>query len=375
MSIDFNTLLARSSSFRARRRRVVRRLKDPSMRSWTWSGTEVSDDFIEQSKEVFIGASDVTDYITSTMLIERHKRCIETDHQEITVLVSYADWMTYCDSTGLRSVRITKDRGFLINDEELSYIHYDINSSTTVVKLFGDNTFVSKWWTELNEKFERVDNVIEWIYNADGQSIEVPLRPDRVPVSEMYPWLGDQSLEQYYDDFLHSDASILLLIGPPGTGKTTFIRGFLQHTKQSAIVTYDASILAKDYVFAQFIENDISVMVIEDADNFLRARTDGNDIMHKFLNVGDGLVTTKNKKMIFSTNLPSIRDIDSALIRPGRCFDIVNFDMLDSKQATKLANKLGVVFDVNDQGKYSIADVFFKQIQKTKAPKRSMGFV
>jgi ATP-dependent 26S proteasome regulatory subunit len=49
-------------------------------------------------------------------------------------------------------------------------------------------------------------------------------------------------------------------------------------------------------------------------------------MMHRFLNVGDGLVTTKGKKLIFSTNLPSIRDVDSALVRPGRCFDILNFD-------------------------------------------------
>jgi adenylate kinase family enzyme len=40
------------------------------------------------------------------------------------------------------------------------------------------------------------------------------------------------------------------LIGPPGTGKTTFIRGLLAHRSCSAIVTYDAGILEKDGFFA-----------------------------------------------------------------------------------------------------------------------------
>ena len=217
--------------------------------------------------------------------------------------------------------------------------------------------------------------MIDWIYNSDGQSIEVPLRGDRIPLEEMYPWLEGESLASYYDRFMHSDASILLLIGPPGTGKTTFIRGLLQHSRQSAVVTYDPAILAKDFVFAQFVEGDRNIFVIEDADNFLGARTDGNDIMHKFLNVGDGLVTTKNKKMIFSTNLPSIKDIDPALIRPGRCFDIVNFQLLNNEQAAALAEKLDVPFEQKDDGKHSIADIFHKQVLAVKTPKRKLGFV
>lgn len=264
----------------------------------------------------------------------------------------------------------------IVEDENLNYLSYEISSSSVSVSVHGDREFVDHWYERVVDQYEEVHNVIEWLYSNDGQSIEVPLRGDRVPVDEMYPWLNGEPLTEYYERFMHSDASILLLIGPPGTGKTTFIRGLLQHTKQSAVVTYDAAILAKDYLFAQFIEGDRSIMVIEDADNFLGNRSEGNGMMHKFLNVGDGLVTTKNKKMIFSTNLPSIKDIDPALIRPGRCFDIVNFAPLSESEATVLADKLGVVKEHKADGQYSIAEIFNKQTHADKAPrKRKMGFV
>ena len=80
--------------------------------------------------------------------------------------------------------------------------------------------------------------------------------------------------------------------------------------------------------------------------------------MHKFLNVGDGLVSLRGKKLIFSTNLDSIKDVDIALTRQGRCFDILTFDKLNETEAQKLAKK----FNLDLQSKlseYSIAEVFY----------------
>mgnify|MGYP003340395318 CR=1 FL=1 len=76
--------------------------------------------------------------------------------------------------------------------------------------------------------------------------------------------------------------------------------------------------------------------------------------------------------MLFRSNLPSIRDIDSALVRPGRCFDILTFDSLSHNDASDLAKKLGVVLpEVKDS--YSIAEVFNEQQHKPK--ERKVGFI
>lgn len=331
--------------------------------------------------EIFLGVSDTNDLFVSRIMEERNSSLLETFNYDFSIYCSHKEWDQYLP-TLQQDLRISQNgsSGLLFDDEGLNWMNYRIHSTHIEINLIGDEDFCIEYKKLLGDKFEFVTNHIEWLYSNDGQSIEIPLQHDRMPVEEMYPFLDGESLEDYYNNFMKSSASILLLIGPPGTGKTTFIRGMLQHTESSAIVSYDAAVLEKDYVFAQFIEGDKSMMVLEDADMFLKARKEGNTMMHKFLNVGDGLVTTRNKKLIFSTNLPSISDIDPALIRPGRCYDILNFQELNQEQAEKLAKRVGVTLD-QKRDKWSIADVFFNlnthqfKAKKLKSVERKMGFV
>ena len=331
---------------------------------------------VENNGEIFLGANDVADLVISKILYERSERQLETFQTRLSMYANKKEWLDYIDTIeDLRRFQYENGTGYFFSDESFSYLYYNIHSTHVSVELVGDKIFVDNYKKTFEKDFEFVTNQIEWIYASDGSSIEIPLRHDRMPVEEMYPFLDEQTLAEFYDGFMHSSASILLLIGPPGTGKTTFIRGLLQHSEASAIVSYDSNVLEKDYVFANFIEGEKNVLVLEDADMFLRARSEGNTMMHKFLNVGDGLVTTRNKKLIFSTNLPSIRDIDSALIRPGRCYDILHFDELNQEQAQKLASKVGTKLNL-ERTSWSIADVFFEQNTNMKKPiQNKMGFV
>lgn len=357
-------------------RRKKRKAKKREFDGWTWDSTEVNNKIMNNDK-IFIGASDYSDYVYSQLLDKRNVAGKSTFSVDFKVLGNTKKWNDFVkeEFDGDHILQSTDTSGMIITDGN-NFIRYNVSSNSINVNVYGDEIFLTNIEELLEDHFEFVTSYIEWVYSPDGQSVNVPLNKERLPIAEMYPFLKGESLESYYDRYLSSSSNILLLIGPPGTGKTTFIRGLLAHNDSSAIVTYDSAILEKDYLFARFIEGDDDVMVLEDSDNFLKARSDGNTMMHRFLNVGDGLVTTKGKKLIFSTNLPSIRDVDPALIRPGRCFDVLNFDALSQKEAEVLAAKLGIKLD-GVREKWSIAEVFNKQIETANNKKvgTKMGFV
>jgi len=381
MSKNIDSLLASLGVSRPIRtiRTVARasRKSKKQFKSWTYDSSEINNKFMNNEK-IFIGASDYGDYIFSQLMDLRTTHEKSTFNREVKMLGNRNVWQTFIESDfqDEHLIEFNESTGIIITNEE-NFIRYDVNSNSITARLYGDKEFVEKFSEYLLNNFEEVKSYIEWVYSSDGNSVNVPLNTERLPLDEMYPFLGTEKLTEYYDRYLASNANILLLIGPPGTGKTTFIRGLLAHSNSSAMVTYDAAILEKDYLFARFIEDETGVMVLEDSDNFLKARSDGNTMMHRFLNVGDGLVTTKGKKLIFSTNLPSIRDVDPALIRPGRCFDVLSFDQLNGEQATKLAEKLGVSYETKNSGKYSIAEIFNKKLDADNPRKfgSKMGFI
>ena len=373
----FKTVREDVRRYRSLKSRSSRRTSKRTLRRFTfdaWDNQFNLKNTMENNEQIFLGVSDIDDLFTSEVLKRRVDAGKNTVHRQTTVLCNRAHWAEWAESyfQDYLFVQGNSSNGFVIDTKTDNYIRFDVDSNTTTVRAFGEAEYCDSIIDLVEDQFDIVTSHIEWVYGADGNSVNVPLNRDRLPVEEMYPFLNGESLEDYYSRYMASSANILLLIGPPGTGKTTFIRGLLASTNSSAIVSYDSQILEKDGFFARFIEGDESIMILEDSDAFLKSRSEGNTMMHRFLNVGDGLVTTKGKKMIFSTNLPSIRDIDSALVRPGRCFDILTFDELTQEDAGKLAKKLNVKLD-GIKPKWSIAEIFNKQINKPK--ERKMGFV
>jgi hypothetical protein len=163
-------------------------------------------------------------------------------------------------------------------------------------------------------------------------------------LDEAYPLLG--SVEAFIDQYLEAPETVLVLQGSPGTGKTRLIRAILGaisvRSGETAEVLYtgDSAVLESDEVFLEFITDSHSAFVIEDADHLLKPRSGGNQTLHRFLNIADGIASAHGKKIIFSTNLPNIHDIDDALVRPGRCFAHLYLEELKIIEAVELLERL-----------------------------------
>lgn len=227
----------------------------------------------------------------------------------------------------------------------------------------------------LDEMYTRIDSHIKWVYDRYDDPVIVPIKDDKIIYNEMYPFLN-RGVYDYFDGYLQSKSSVLLLLGPRGTGKTSFITELIRHSKSSAWVTYNANLIESDSFFKDFICSEDRFLVMEDADTFLSPREDGNKIMHKILNIADGMFKG-DKKIIFSTNIEDIDAIDSALTRVGRCYDVLEFGNLSSDEAKAVVNVSGLDREIIDGKYYSLAEIFNGDSLDSNRAKRSkkIGFM
>ena len=170
---------------------------------------------------------------------------------------------------------------------------------------------------------------------------------DPALINEAYPSI-EGGVAAFIERYLAARDTILVLQGPPGTGKTRLVRAILaamsKRKRDSAKILYtaDRRAIENDAIYVEFLTGSHDALVVEDADHLLGARSNGNRDLHRFLTVADGVVQALGRKIVFTTNLHNIGDIDEALIRPGRAFAVVRTRGLSREEATRFLAMLHV---------------------------------
>ncbi len=182
-----------------------------------------------------------------------------------------------------------------------------------------------------------------------------------------------KNIDRYIDTYLSSDAPILLLYGEPGTGKTTFTRYLLNRVKEKEVkqnsnfkvaYSFDETIFQSNDFYNTYLTDNFDFYVLEDINIVLLKNEDDFEYnyLDKLASVTDGLLSN-NKKIIISTNIENLYQINDKIIRPGRCFDTLKFRSLNNKELEKLVNKYQVKLD-DDINSLNISE-FFARLKKS----------
>lgn len=245
--------------------------------------------------------------------------------------------------------------------------------------LIGDPALAKQYKELLEARY--ADNGCK-VYKAtydesDGvrtKRVSIDKNPATQPFEHFYPFM-DRPLEQYYDDYLASKESLLLLIGPPGGGKSTWLRGLCFKGQDQVLVCNDPAAIASGEIFTFFAGADFDLLILEDADQFLTPREDGNSMMTILLNETDGIIKQVQKKIVISTNLSSLNKVDKALYREGRCYDVLKFEPLTIAQARSIEDRQRIpAQDYGDAETVSLAKVLNNKATQVNNLVSKVGF-
>lgn len=186
-----------------------------------------------------------------------------------------------------------------------------------------------------------------------------------------WPELDSEDIKLHYgDNFLEfstalvkkvkeTSKGIVMLHGPPGTGKTYYIRrltsALTRAGKQVFMIPKGVVDMIQDPSFVDFMINHFAsgheddekktgiVFIIEDAESLLVKRnTDSHAAVgvSTLLNLTDGILNDLFNVQIIATFNTAIDNLDEALLRKGRLLAIRELGLLDRDEAKRLAQHL-----------------------------------
>jgi len=170
--------------------------------------------------------------------------------------------------------------------------------------------------------------------------------------------------------------------GPPGTGKTSYLRQLMIRLKDSHRFYFISSAnlrLLRDSEFVDFWagerrvhEGSSMVVILEDAEAALLPRGyDNRQEVSLLLSLTDGILGEFLKLHVICTINCEVRQLDSALLRPGRLLAHRHFGRLPHEQAEKLARELGATLP--EAADYSLAEIFSGRLEEREM-KAPIGF-
>jgi len=280
-----------------------------------------------------------------------------------SVKKAFSEVEEYNFNSGPFKKMIIKNSKILLNlDIQETSAEKGIFSVTPSAVSFKDLEVISSIIKDFEDDMSESEVVIDYLYyNANGKlnnQTTYKKVQDINSTDDYYPYLDTEEL---FTQYIMSENSIMLLAGIAGTGKTALSDLYLKFLLKSEIfreiteetdpmdirVAYvkNEKILSDDQFWITLQDGGYDLVLLDDLDYSLLPRTqdistqediDKNKFISNLLSFTDGIFDSKqNTKFIITTN-KEVGEIDSAILRKGRTFDILNLRTLHASEARKI---------------------------------------
>jgi len=276
--------------------------------------------------------------------------------------ISHSEWIStndFGDFDDDFDDGIDFDSDVLENNVDLEEM-YISRSKSMIININESLSFYSK--SEISEDFlNSVKNTIKNDFEEKNKSSVYILSHTNnrgmyltsFKISDDYKELNlkdnyNDGFEKVHSNILENLSSnkigLYLLHGKHGTGKTTYIRHLIRNTDKRVIFVSPSMIdqFSSPEMIPFLMRYPDSIIIIEDAENIIKARqSGGNQSVSNLLNLSDGVLGDCLKFQIICTFNTNKKEIDSALLRKGRLIQSWEFNELSLEKTNNLIKKLG----------------------------------
>jgi hypothetical protein len=217
-----------------------------------------------------------------------------------------------------------------------------------------------------------------------------------VPVKHFLT-LSDEAAQLHYgEDFIEwendwierltqRNSGVSVLFGPPGCGKTTYLRALMSKLLDRCVFYYlpisEFEVLSNPRFVGFWLQESRrhqdkhKIAILEDAEELLLPRDgDSRAKVSNLLNIGDGFLGDHLRLQVIATTNVPMQNLDPAITRPGRLMGAREFPRLSRASALRLAAAKGIAA-LPEQADYSLAEIYCRAPLAAKLQKpRRFGF-